>query len=31
MGMKPVAEFQFIDFISAGFDLTNHAAKSRYR
>src|SRR4026208_1189113 len=32
MGMKPVAEFQFIDFISAGFDLlTNYAAKSRYR
>jgi 2-oxoisovalerate dehydrogenase E1 component beta subunit len=32
MGLKPVAEFQFIDFISAGFDLlTNYAAKSRYR
>jgi 2-oxoisovalerate dehydrogenase E1 component beta subunit len=32
MGMKPVAEFQFIDFISTGFDmLTNYAAKSRYR
>ena len=32
MGMKAVAEFQFIDFISAGFDLlTNYAAKSRYR
>lgn len=32
MGMKPVAEFQFIDFISNGFDmLTNYAAKSRYR
>lgn len=32
MGMKPVAEFQFIDFISCGFDiLTNYAAKSRYR
>ena len=31
-GMKPVAEFQFIDFISTGFDmLTNYAAKSRYR
>src|SRR5215213_6860313 len=31
-GMKPVAEFQFIDFISCGFDmLTNYAAKSRYR
>ena len=32
MGQKPVAEFQFIDFISNGFDmLTNYAAKSRYR
>src|SRR5919202_3895344 len=32
MGMKPVAEFQFIDFISAGFDLlTNYAAKCRFR
>jgi len=32
MGMRPVAEFQFIDFISNGFDmLTNYAAKSRYR
>ncbi len=32
MGMRPVAEFQFIDFISCGFDmLTNFAAKSRYR
>src|SRR6478736_1151660 len=32
MGMKPVAEFQFIDFISCGVDLlTNYAAKSRYR
>ncbi len=32
MGMKPIAEFQFIDFISTGFDmLTNYAAKSRYR
>ncbi|CAN5447484.1 alpha-ketoacid dehydrogenase subunit beta [soil metagenome] len=32
MGMKAVAEFQFIDFISGGFDmLTNYAAKSRYR
>src|ERR687889_22447 len=31
MGMRPVAEFQFIDFISAGFDLlTNYAAKCRY-
>jgi 2-oxoisovalerate dehydrogenase E1 component beta subunit len=32
MGMRPVAEFQFIDFISAGFDmLTNYAANCRYR
>src|SRR5437868_3211093 len=32
MGLKPVAEFQFIDFISCGFDLlTNYAAKCRYR
>ena len=32
LGMKPIAEFQFIDFISNGFDmLTNYAAKSRYR
>jgi pyruvate/2-oxoglutarate/acetoin dehydrogenase E1 component len=32
MGMRPVAEMQFIDFISCGFDmLTNYAAKSRYR
>src|SRR5258708_7442557 len=32
MGMRPVAEFQFIDFISAGFELlTNYAAKCRYR
>src|SRR2546429_46649 len=32
MGMKPVAEVQFIDFISCGFDLlTNYAAKCRYR
>src|SRR5436190_188822 len=32
MGLRPVAEFQFIDFISCGFDmLTNYAAKSRYR
>ena len=32
MGMKPVAEFQFFDFASCGFDmLTNYAAKSRYR
>ncbi len=32
MGMRPVAEMQFIDFISCGFDmLTNYAATSRYR
>src|SRR5256714_3803028 len=32
MGMRPVAEFQFIDFISCGFDmLTNYAAKCRFR
>jgi pyruvate/2-oxoglutarate/acetoin dehydrogenase E1 component len=32
MGMRPVAEFQFIDFISPAFDmLTNYAAKCRYR
>src|SRR5918912_1663242 len=32
LGLRPVAEFQFIDFISAGFDmLTNYAAKCRYR
>ncbi|HEU4597025.1 MAG TPA: alpha-ketoacid dehydrogenase subunit beta [Pyrinomonadaceae bacterium] len=32
LGMRPVAEFQFIDFISPGFDmLTNYAAKCRYR
>jgi 2-oxoisovalerate dehydrogenase E1 component beta subunit len=32
MGLRPIAEFQFIDFISAGFDLiTNYAAKCRYR
>ena len=31
-GLRPVAEFQFIDFISCGFDLlTNYAAKCRYR
>lgn len=31
-GMRPVAEMQFIDFISRGFDLlTNFAAKNRYR
>ena len=32
MGMRPVAEMQFIDFISCAFDMiTNFAAKSRYR
>jgi 2-oxoisovalerate dehydrogenase E1 component beta subunit len=32
MGMKPVAEMQFIDFITCAFDqLTTYAAKSRYR
>jgi 2-oxoisovalerate dehydrogenase E1 component beta subunit len=32
MGLKPVAEMQFIDFISCAFDmLTNVAAKNRYR
>ena len=32
LGLRPVAEFQFIDFISCGFDmLTNYAAKCRYR
>jgi 2-oxoisovalerate dehydrogenase E1 component beta subunit len=32
MGMRPVCEIQFIDFISCCFDmLTNVAAKSRYR
>lgn len=32
MGLRPVAEMQFIDFISCGFDmLTNYAANSRYR
>ena len=32
MGLRPVAEMQFIDFISCAFDpLTNFAAKSRYR
>jgi len=31
-GMRPVAEMQFIDFISRAFDLlTNFAAKNRYR
>ena len=32
MGLRPVAEMQFIDFMSCGFDmLTNVAAKNRYR
>jgi pyruvate/2-oxoglutarate/acetoin dehydrogenase E1 component len=32
MGMRPVAEMQFIDFIACAFDiLTNYAAKTRYR
>jgi pyruvate/2-oxoglutarate/acetoin dehydrogenase E1 component len=32
MGMRPIAEMQFIDFISCAFDqLTNFAAKNRYR
>ena len=32
MGMRPIAEMQFIDFIACGFDmLVNYAAKSRYR
>jgi 2-oxoisovalerate dehydrogenase E1 component beta subunit len=32
MGMRPVAEIQFIDFIACAFDmLTNYAATSRYR
>ncbi len=32
MGMRPIAEMQFIDFISGAFDqLVNYAAKSRYR
>ncbi|MFN8059171.1 MAG: alpha-ketoacid dehydrogenase subunit beta [Vicinamibacterales bacterium] len=32
MGLRPVAEMQFIDFLGCGFDmLTNFAAKSRYR
>src|SRR5215510_9977572 len=32
MGLRPVAEMQFIDFISCCFDiLTNYVAKSRYR
>jgi len=32
MGMRPIAEMQFIDFISCAFDvIVNYAAKSRYR
>jgi pyruvate/2-oxoglutarate/acetoin dehydrogenase E1 component len=32
MGMRPVAEMQFIDFISCGYDiLTNYIATARYR
>jgi 2-oxoisovalerate dehydrogenase E1 component beta subunit len=32
MGMRPVVEFQFIDFIACGFDqIVNFAATSRYR
>jgi len=32
MGQRPIAEMQFIDFISCAFDmLVNYAAKSRYR
>ncbi|HEX5473434.1 MAG TPA: alpha-ketoacid dehydrogenase subunit beta [Vicinamibacterales bacterium] len=32
MGMRPVCEVQFIDFIASAFDmLTNYAATSRYR
>ncbi|MGH9457215.1 MAG: alpha-ketoacid dehydrogenase subunit beta [Thermoanaerobaculia bacterium] len=32
MGLRPIAEMQFIDFISVAFDhLTNFAATSRYR
>jgi 2-oxoisovalerate dehydrogenase E1 component beta subunit len=32
MGMRPVAEMQFIDFVSCAFDmLVNYAAKTRYR
>jgi len=32
MGMRPIAEMQFIDFISCAFDqITNVAAKSRWR
>ena len=32
MGMRPIAEMQFIDFVSCAFNqITNFAAKSRYR
>ena len=32
MGLRPVAEMQFADFISCGFDqIVNFAAKCRYR
>lgn len=32
MGMRPIAELQFIDFISCGYDmLTNYIATARYR
>ena len=32
LGLRPIAEMQFIDFISCGFDqIVNYAAKSRYR
>ena len=32
MGMRPVVEMQFIDFISCAYDmLTNYVATSRYR
>jgi 2-oxoisovalerate dehydrogenase E1 component beta subunit len=32
MGLRPIAEMQFIDFVSCAFDqITNFAAKSRYR
>ena len=32
MGLRPIAELQFIDFITCAFDqLTSYAAKSRYR
>src|SRR3954452_10316154 len=32
MGMRPIAEMQFIDFVSCAFDmLVNYAAKSRFR